>query len=645
MSNVIHLLPDAVANQIAAGEVIQRPASIVKELVENAIDAGATTVKVVVVDAGRTLIQVIDNGCGMSETDARLAFERHATSKIAEAADLFALNTMGFRGEALASIAAVAQVELLTRREDDELGVKLELAASKVESQEPVALAQPGSQFLVRNLFFNIPARRNFLKSDTVEKRHIVTEFLRVALAHPGVTFSLTANSSLVYSFPQGNLRQRVASVAGKALAQHLLPIDVQTSIVAIKGFVGTPETARKNSTDQYFFANNRYMRNPYLHKAVMEPYRKLIPQDLTPAYFVYLTVDPKSIDVNIHPQKTEIKFEDDAAIWQILSAAVRECLGKFNIMPSIDFDNGDNVIDMPPMMQAGDASGAVFTDVFQPSADIYNPFERESSGGRSQSYGSGAGQAWHNPMPKVDVSGWEDLYAGVPDGTPVDAFEVPSAIGSEPHEVQSAIGFSDDNVLPLTDVASAIGSADRFVQVMGKYILAPTQQGVMVIDQRRAHERIQYNTLIDGMQRRQAASQRLVFPEIVAVSADDACVIEEMSVELMHAGMEVKYDADKGHVEVLSIPDGVDPSAVHSLIDALVFDFRNGEIDVCGSVTEYVAKILASQSALPYGKTLTNDEMSMIYNRLLAGESPSLSPDGKVVFRILDAKQLDAMF
>ena len=376
MSDIIHLLPDSVANQIAAGEVIQRPASVIKELVENAIDAGATEIHVLVTDAGKTSIQVIDNGCGMSATDARLSFERHATSKIRTASDLFALRTMGFRGEALASIAAVAEVELKTRLAGDELGTRIVLAASKVECQEPVACPQ-GSNFAVKNLFFNVPARRKFLKSNATELNNILAEFERIVLVHPDIAFYLYSNDTALYNLPAVSLRQRIVSVFGKKLDQQLIALDVDTTLVRISGYVGKPDAARKKGAHQYFFVNGRYMRHPYFHKAVMEPYERLVPAGEQVPYFVYFDVDPANIDVNIHPTKTEIKFENEQAIWQILSAAVKETLGRFNIVPSIDFDTEDKP-DIPVFDTGGEP-------VDQPRLHYdasYNPFKSVSAGG-----------------------------------------------------------------------------------------------------------------------------------------------------------------------------------------------------------------------------------------------------------------------
>ncbi len=646
MSNVIHMLPDAVANQIAAGEVIQRPASVIKELAENAIDAGATDVKVIVKDAGRTLIQVIDNGCGMSETDARMAFERHATSKISQVTDLYALHTMGFRGEALPSIAAVAQVELLTRRPQDELGVKVEIAGSRVNNQEPVATAV-GSQFCVRNLFFNIPARRAFLKSDNAEMRHVTSEFLRVALAHPNVAMSLSSNGTPLYTLSQGDVRQRVSAVVGRALAQELVPIDVETNIVTIKGFIGTPETARKTSSDQYFFANDRYMRSPYFHKAVIDAYKNIIAPDLTPAYFIYITVDPRSIDINVHPQKTEIKFEEETAIWQTLNASVRDSLGKYNIMPSLDFDTAE-AIDIPTYVPN---QGVNIGDVppIYPENDVpYNPFEHESvqwnektSGTQiaNNSYtsrmGGGASQHQHQ-----SVSGWEDVYRSV--YTPSDA---------ENRSVAQATYASKMNHQPReqqifsNEANSEASQPGNYFQYSGKYIVTPVRNGLMFIDQHRAHERIQYDTISQQMTQNKNCSQKLIFPEIVPMSAEDACIVEEISSELEHAGMELSYDADKGHLNITAIPAQIDAADVSSFIELLIFDIRNGEANVHEGLMDYVVHTLASKSAMPYGKTLSSDEMASLCSRLFNSQSPSISPSGKRIFTIIDNSDIDNRF
>lgn len=634
MANIIHLLPDAVANQIAAGEVIQRPASVIKELVENSIDAGATDVKVVVKDAGRTLIQVIDNGCGMTETDARLAFERHATSKINDVTDLYSLHTMGFRGEALASIAAVAQVELLTRRAEDELGVKIEIAGSKVTGQQPT-VTQVGSQFCVKNLFFNIPARRAFLKSDNAEMRHVTQEFLRVALAHPDVAMSLISNNTPLYTLSQGNMKQRVSAIVGKALSQELLPIDVETDMVTIRGFIGTPETARKTSTDQYFFANDRYMRNPYFHKSVMDAYKNIVAPDLNPAYFIYINVDPKSLDVNVHPQKTEIKFEDDAAIWQILNASVRECLGKYNIMPSLDFDTADP-IDIPTYQPNKSLDvREINTIIPQDNSFAYNPFEHEND---SKTTSSGGGSSWggNGNMHKPNVDGWEVLYSRMS--------AAPQESGQAVYASKMMQQPSEQHLFTPNEEGIAI-STDRFTQFNGKYIVVAVKAGLMFIDQHRAHERIQYESISKQVAKDNYPSQQLIFPELMAISAEDACIVEEMTNELSKAGMEVKYDTDKGQLCISAVPALLEAAEASGFIEALIYDVNNGEADIHSNLMDHVCKTLASKSAIAYGKTLSPEEMASIYERLFACQSPSLSPNGKNTFSIIENADIESRF
>ena len=631
MSNVIHMLPDSVANQIAAGEVIQRPASVIKELTENAIDAGATDIKVIVRDGGRTLIQVIDNGCGMSETDARMAFERHATSKITQVTDLYALHTMGFRGEALPSIAAVAQVELLTRRKDDELGVKIEIAGSKVSSQEPVSTAV-GSQFCVRNLFFNIPARRAFLKSDTTELRHITTEFLRVALAHPDVAMSLSSNGTPLYILQQGNVQQRISTVMGKALAQELVPIELETALVSIKGFVGTPETARKTGADQFFFANDRYMRSPYFHKAVTDAYKNIIPSDQTPAYFIYISVDPHSIDVNVHPQKTEIKFEDETAIWHTLNALVRDCLGKYNFTPSLDFDTADS-INIPTYVPHQEVSMAGLQNMMNANGQIYNPFEHETgewneNSGTTEHKVASRLNSGYSPRQSASTNGWEGMYKGI-----------------YSDQTDQATYVSRLNKMNATDPDGEADTYETCVQYAGKYIAVSTSKGFLIIDQHRAHECVQYEAICKKMNSGDNFSQKLIFPEILPMSAEDACIIEEVSVELEKIGMEVSYDSNEGKLSVNAIPAQLELSDVGRFVELLIFDIRNGEANIQDNLMQYVVQTLASKSAIPYGKTLSSSEMTRLCTDLFACQSPAITPSGKRVFIVLSDDEIDSRF
>lgn len=586
---VVRLLPESVANQIAAGEVIQRPASVIKELVENSIDAGATQVKVVVRDAGRTLIQVIDNGCGMAEDDARLAFERHATSKISQAADLYSLRTMGFRGEALASIAAVAQVELLTRREEDELGVKIVISASKIEEQEPCACAK-GSQFSVKNLFFNLPARRNFLKSDNVEMRHVTSEFLRVALAHPSIGLSLTANGVCVYNLAAGNIKRRVADVAGKALTKDLIPIGVETGIVSITGFIGNANAARKNNSDEFFFANERYMRSPYFHKAVADAYKNIIPADHNPAYYIYLSVPAQTIDVNVHPQKTEIKFESESSIWHILNAAVRDSLGKFGIAPTLDFDEG-NTLNIPTFSNNTQINIASIPNMMPGANSVYNPFDHESLSTRP----------------------------------------------SQPTISHLTSNISAAPASHLASPASAPPVSDaQIIQLNAKYIVVAHPDGLMIIDQHRAHERIQYENLSRQVNIGQLPSQRSMFPEVVAMSAEDVCIIEEMSCELGKVGIEYTYDEQAGQIAIEGVPPYIDASEVRGILESLVYDVVNGEADIRANLQDHIVRVLAAHAAIPYGRKLSAEEMRTLIDQLFQTQSPALSPSGKPTYNII---------
>ena len=515
MSDIIHLLPDSVANQIAAGEVIQRPASVVKELVENAIDAEAEEIHVLITDAGKTCIQVIDDGKGMSETDARLSFERHATSKIREAADLFALRTMGFRGEALASIAAVAEVELKTRPASEELGTRLLIAGSKVEGQEAVSCPK-GSNFSIKNLFFNIPARRKFLKANSTELSNILTEFERIALVHPEVAFYLYSNDTELFNLPVMPLRQRIMAVFGKKLNQQLLSVDVNTTMIKISGFVAKPETSRKKGAHQYFFVNGRYMRHPYFHKAVMDAYEQLIPAGEQISYFIYFEVDPANIDVNIHPTKTEIKFENEQAIWQILSAAVKESLGKFSAIPTIDFDTED-MPDIPAFEQA--------RPIEPPKVHYntdFNPFKTSSA----SSYGGGGNYS----RPKVE---WEGLYSGLEKASRMN----------EPMEEEPFV----EETVPSGVSASFYGNeatvekgAQHF-QFKGRFILTSVKSGLMLIDQHRAHVRVLFDRYMSQIRQKQGVSQGVLFPEIIQLPASEAAVLESILEDLSAVGFDLR--------------------------------------------------------------------------------------------------------
>jgi DNA mismatch repair protein MutL len=616
MSDVIRLLPDSVANQIAAGEVIQRPASIVKELVENAIDAEASNIYVLVTDAGKTCIQVIDDGKGMSETDARLSFERHATSKIREASDLFALRTMGFRGEALASIAAVAQVELKTRPASEEVGTKIVIAGSKFESQEVVSCPK-GSNFSVKNLFFNIPARRKFLKANSTELSNILAEFERIALVNPDVSLSLYSNDAEVFNLPASSLRQRILSVFGKKLNQQLLTVDVDTTMIKVSGFVAKPETSRKKGMHQYFFVNGRYMRHPYFHKAVMDAYEQLIPAGDQITYFLYFEVDPANIDVNIHPTKTEIKFENEQAIWQILAAAVKESLGKFSAVPSIDFDT----VDMPDI-PAFEQAAPVESPKVHYNSD-YNPFKSSASYSR----------------PSVN---WENLYGGLqkadthiePDTTD-HFFDVAHTESAETGSVFSSAFNNTDH---------AVEKANQHLQIKGRYILTSVKSGLMIIDQHRAHVRILFDRYITQITNRQGEGQRVLFPEIIQLPASEVVVLEGIMDDLSAVGFELT-NLGGGSFAVNSIPSGVEGLDPVQLVRNMVHTAMEKGNDVKEEIQNVLALTLAKAAAIVYGQVLTPDEITGLVDNLFACETPNYTPDGSVVISTIKDDDINKLF
>ena len=618
MSDIIHLLPDSVANQIAAGEVIQRPASVIKELVENAIDAGAHEIHVLVTDAGKTCIQVIDDGKGMSETDARLAFERHATSKIKEAADLFALRTMGFRGEALASIAAVAEVELKTRMAGEELGTRIVIAGSKVEAQETVSCPQ-GSNFSIKNLFFNIPARRKFLKANSTELSNILAEFERIALVHPEVAFYLYSNDTELFNLPVMPLRQRILAVFGKKLNQHLLSVDVDTTMVKVSGYVAKPETARKKGAHQYFFVNGRYMRHPYFHKAVMDAYEQLIPAGEQISYFIYFEVDPANIDVNIHPTKTEIKFENEQAIWQIVSAAVKESLGKFNAVPSIDFDT-EGMPDIPAFDQN--------RPIEPPKVHYdsgFNPFKTSSS----SSYGGSDSYS----RPKVD---WEGLYNGL---------EKASKINAPLEEVapDEAMTFVP-NIPNETTTSASIEKGSQHFQFKGRFILTSVKSGLMLIDQHRAHIRVLFERYMTQIKLKQGVSQGVLFPEIVQLPASEAAVLESILDDFSAVGFELT-PLGGGSYAINGIPSGIEGLNPVELVRNMVHTAMEKGNDVKEEVQTMLALTLAKAAAIVYGQVLSNEEMANLVDSLFACPTPNYTPDGRTVLATIKEEEIEKLF
>lgn len=633
MSDIIHLLPDSVANQIAAGEVIQRPASVIKELVENAIDADARNIHVLVTDAGKTSLQVIDDGKGMSETDARLSFERHATSKIREAADLFALRTMGFRGEALASIAAVAQVELKTRPESEELGTKLVIAGSKVESQEAVSCSK-GSNFSVNNLFFNVPARRKFLKANSTELSNILTEFERIALVHPDVAFSLYSNDSELFNLPVSPLRQRILAIFGKKLNQQLLNIEVNTTMISLSGYVAKPETARKKGAHQYFFVNGRYMRHPYFHRAVMEAYDQLIPVGEQVSYFIYLEVDPGNIDVNIHPTKTEIKFENEQAIWQILSASVKESLGKFSAIPSIDFDTEDM-----PDIPAFEQNRPPEPPRVQYNSD-FNPFKVSTGGNAGGSYSS---------RPKVD---WEDLYGGLAKASKMNEPEPEPEMDWDDSPMGGAPGVVEEKMVTAVSAASSalyssasvVEKGNLHLQFKGRFILTSVKSGLMLIDQHRAHIRVLFDRYMIQIKQKQGVSQGVLFPEILQLPASEAAVLQGIMDDLAAVGFDLS-NLGGGSYAINGIPSGIEGLSPVDLIRNMLHTAMEKGNDVKEEIQHILALTLARAAAIVYGQVLTNEEMVSLVDSLFACPSPNYTPDGKTVLTTIKEEDIEKLF
>ncbi len=598
MADIIKLLPDSVANQIAAGEVIQRPASVVKELMENAVDAGGKYITVIIKDSGKTLIQVTDDGSGMSETDARLSFERHATSKISSANDLFAITTKGFRGEALASVAAVAMVELKTRKEENDTGTLVIINGSRVESQEPCS-CPVGSAFSVKNLFFNVPARRKFLKSENTELRHIINEFQKVVLAHPEIRFSLYHNDSEIYNLPAGNIRQRIIGVFGKQINQELITVSTETSLISLKGFIGKPESARRTYGEQFFFVNNRFMKHPYFHKAVSEAYQNILPPESIPSYFIFMEADPSSIDINIHPTKTEIKFEDERSIWQILMASVREALGRFNIVPSLDFEN-EVLIDIP-VRSSGDSfpqpPGIPVTPQYDPFSGEESPFRRPDFIERFE---------------RENARNWEKLYQG----------------SEKENEEPGQNGKLQER-------------GRKFFQIKNKYIVCPVKSGLMLIDQKRAHERILYEKFLECLNKNRAVSQTDLFPLTVELNPADYQVLKELEVDLRLLGFTIQFSGEN-RIIIKGRPSGSLSSDPSGILEILIEEFKNTKADPAINAKEKLASAMASASAIAYGRSLEQTEMEDLFDSLFACSSPNYSANGKPVINIITLEELD---
>ena len=627
MSDIIHLLPDHIANQIAAGEVIQRPASVVKELMENSVDAGAKTITVNIKDAGRTLVQVADDGKGMSETDARMAFERHATSKIASVEDLFSLQSMGFRGEALASIAAVAQVDLHTKMRENETGIFLSIAGSVLTSVSP-EVCHDGSIFSIKNLFYNVPARRKFLKTNDVEFRHILAEFERIALVHPHISFTLRHNETVILTLPAGGLKQRIIAIFGKSMNEKLLPVEANTSLVNVSGFTAQPGAAKKSGHRQYFFVNGRYMRHPYFHKAVMQAYEQMIPAGEMPDYFIYFTLDPSSIDVNIHPTKTEVKFEHEKPVWQIICSAIRESLAKANAVPSIDFEAA-GIIDIPVY---DPSQKPVESPTLHVNKD-YNPF--------------------HQPMD------WKSLYEG---------FEKNRASATLPnHHLQSDIPANQTKQSPVStgsdmlspvptdsDILSNLPPAGSDIredalftefqrpcfQYKNRYIITPLKSGLVIIDQHRAHVRILYERYIKNITRRSSVSQKLLFPEMVDLTVAESLLLTSLGDEIRLLGFDLAHLGGNSyaiHATPVELSGGNPAIHFKNIITAAI----ESGISEKEKLTEKMALSLAKTAAIHVGKVLSIDEMEALVANLFALDTNGITPDGQPTLTILTDEEL----
>lgn len=640
MSDVIQLLPDSVANQIAAGEVIQRPASVIKELVENAVDAGAHHIDVSVVDAGRTLIQVIDDGKGMSETDARLAFERHATSKIRQAEDLFNLHTMGFRGEALPSIVAVSQVELKTRTADDTLGTDICFSGSKVLSQEPCA-CQQGANFKVENLFFNVPARRKFLKSNATELNHVITAFERIALVYPDIAFSLHSNGTELYNLRAGTLRQRIVEVFGKRINADLLPVSVETSVCGLSGFVGKPESAKKKGVRQFFFVNGRYMRHPYFHKAVQSVYERMVPQGDQVPYFIYFDINPHDIDVNIHPTKTEIKFENEQTVYQILLAAVRDAVGTFSGASAIEFD-----VEGKPEIPMFQPEGQ-FADFAMPKVDFdphYNPFTASKPHAASNveldaSDSSGFAGSACSPDFAGGVGSLD--FAGGAGSSGFDGGVGSSALfvgqdGAQNVPDSLFAGPVQENTAPELD-----DKAPVHYQYKGKYIMTAVKSGLMVVDQHRAHVRVLYEDYLRRLTAHKMASQKVLFPQQVELSPKEMVTLTTVKDVFSEFGFELSPLGASSY-SVNAIPEGLEGMDIANLLHDLLSDTDTES--PLAKIHESMASSLASAAAIPYGQVLSNEEMEDLTNRLFQCSNVNYTPNGRATLCIIKQKDIETM-
>ncbi len=617
--DIIHLLPDSVANQIAAGEVIQRPASVVKELVENSIDAGASLIKVIIKGAGRTSILVIDDGKGMSVTDARLAFERHATSKIQQSSDLFALTTMGFRGEALASIAAVAQVELRTRRSTDELGTFIEIEGSQILRQE-VEQCAIGTQFLIKNLFFNVPARRKFLKSDETEMRNILQEMSRIVLAHPDIAFQFYNGDDLVYDLPAASFKQRIVALCGRKvrnISQQLVDVEVNTTLVKLCGYVGTPQSAGRNP-HQFFFVNGRYMNHPYFRRAVMQAYERMIASDDAPQFFLRLEVDPSTIDVNIHPTKTEIKFENEREIWSIITIAVKEALGKFHVAPSIDFDTTDS-IDIP-VASGSDTHPDMPKVAFNPN---YNPFQNTPN---------------HTIPSQSAPRNWQKLFEAKGDSR--DG-EYTISTGS----MEQRIGNMEQETIPQSSLLIPNSSFDSILY-KNRYLCMPMKSGLMIVDVQRAITRICYDNLLAQVAKNSGVSQKLLFPEVLELTIDDKCLFTEIEQDLLSIGFEFA-EFGKSMYRIEAVPAMLTEGAdVLKILENILSEVKISGCNVSSQLHQIIANIISdTEASMRIKRNMTFEERNALIGQLFASSNPNNAPNGCKIIHLLSDEEINSMF
>ncbi len=625
MSDIIQLLPDSIANQIAAGEVVQRPASAVKELIENSIDAGSTSVQLIIKEAGKTLIQVIDNGKGMSEQDARMCFERHATSKIRKAEDLFTIRTMGFRGEAMASIAAIAQVEMRTRRPEDELGTLIRIEGSEIKTQEPVA-CPVGTSISVKNLFFNVPARRNFLKSNAVEFRHILDEFIRLALAHPEVSFSLFQNDLEVYNLAPAKLSQRIVAIFGNSYKGQLAACKEDTPLVKVDGYIGKPEFAKKTRGEQFFFVNNRYIKHPYLHHAVMNAYEKLLPDESFPFYVIFMEIDPRHIDINVHPTKTEIKFDDDKTLYAIIQAAVKRALGAYNITPSLDFEQNVNFETM-----LGGPSAPSFIEPEKPSSFSSKPFAVSLSDFQKEL----------TQRQRSNLENWEELYPKpVPSAANRFAEEVDEPVFGEITVESSLNRLNTDAATNREHYASSKAT----FQIHNSYIVTQVKSGMMIIDQQAAHERILYEKFLGSLQRRSGISQQLIFPQTIELSPSDFALVTELEEDIRSLGF-ILEPFGKTTLVINGIPADIPGGNEKHLLEGVIEQYKHQKATLNLSGSEGLARALARRSACKRGQVLSLSEMNALFDQLFACEMPGYAPDGNLTLRLFDMDMIAGFF